>query len=346
MKRVIAVLVLSGVLFNVCTAIGKAGPQKQSPSAKAIINAETPVIAAAGDIACDVSSDKSDEESVSRETCHMQATADLLKSLKLTAVLPLGDNQYEDGTLEKFQKSYAPTWGQFLSITHPVAGNHEYETPGAVGYYKYFGATAGDPTKGYYSYNIGQWHLIALNANCSAVGGCQADSPQEKWLKADLLAHPERCTLAYWHQPRFSSALHGNNKDTDAFWQDLYQAGADIVLNGHDHDYERFAPQTPKAKADVKRGIREFVVGTGGRSLYPFINEQPNSEVRNDETYGVLELKLYPKSYDWKFIPEQGKPFSDTGRGICHLVKATPFKTSMALERYRQNNVFITGTVP
>jgi acid phosphatase type 7 len=315
MKRAIAVLLLIGVLFNVCTVIGKTSPRKQSPPAKAIINAETPVIAAAGDIACDLSSDKSDEESVSRETCHMQVTADLLKSLKLTAMLPLGDNQYEDGTLEKFQKSYAPTWGQFLSISHPVAGNHEYEAPGASGYYKYFGAKAGEPTKGYYSYNIGQ-------------------------------AHPESCTLAYWHQPRFSSALHGNNKDTDAFWQDLYQAGADIVLNGHDHDYERFAPQTPNAKADVKRGIREFVVGTGGRSLYLFINEQPNSEVRNDDTYGVLELKLYPKSYDWKFIPETGKTFSDAGRGTCHLAKATPLKTSMTLKRYRQNNASITGTVP
>jgi acid phosphatase type 7 len=165
--------------------------------------------------------------------------------------------------------------------------------------------------------------VIALNANCAAVGGCQADSPQEKWLKADLSAHPGTCTLAYWHQPRFSSALHGNNKDTDTFWQDLYRAGTDIVLNGHDHDYERFAAQTPNAIADPKQGIREFVVGTGGRSLYPFVNVQPNSEVRNDDTYGVLELKLYPNSYDWKFIPEKGKTFSDSGRGTCHLLKPT-----------------------
>jgi acid phosphatase type 7 len=322
MRRSIAVLVLSGVLFSVYKVTGTTNQHKGSVPVKKV-SSVTPIIAAAGDIACDRDGDKGDEESATSETCHMQATSDLLKALKLTAVLSLGDNQYENGTLEKFQKSYAPTWGQLLPITHPVAGNHEYETPAAAGYYTYFGAAAGDPTKGYYSYTIGQWHLIALNANCAAVGGCQANSPQEKWLKADLAAHSGTCTLAYWHQPRFSSALHGNNKDTDTFWQDLYRAGTDIVLNGHDHDYERFAPQTPNATADPKRGIREFVVGTGGRSLYPFVNVQPNSEVRNDDTYGILQLKLYPNSYDWKFIPEKGKKFSDSGRGTCHLSKPT-----------------------
>jgi acid phosphatase type 7 len=324
MRRSIAILMLSGVLFGVYKATGTTNQRKASVQAAENVSSATPLIAAAGDIACDLNGgNKGDGESATSETCHMQATSDLLKNLKLTAVLALGDIQYENGTLEKFQKSYAPTWGQFLSITHPVVGNHEYETPNASGYYKYFGAAAGDPAKGYYSYTIGKWHLIALNANCAAVGGCQADSLQEKWLKADLAAHPGTCTLAYWHQPRFSSALHGNNKDTDIFWQDLYRAGADIILNGHDHDYERFAAQTPNAIADPKRGIREFVVGTGGRSLYPFVNVQPNSEVRNDDTYGVLTLKLYPNSYDWKFIPEKGKVFSDSGRGTCHLLKQT-----------------------
>jgi acid phosphatase type 7 len=322
MKRSVSILVSSLVLLGAFKVVTLFNQRKATALAEGAASV-TPVIAAVGDISCDPDAEKSDAAAVSSQTCHMKATSDLLKGMKLSAVLPLGDNQYENGTLEKFQKAYALTWGQFLPITHPVAGNHEYETTGAAGYYKYFGAAAGDPTKGYYSYDIGNWHLIALNANCGAVGGCQANSPQEKWLKADLSAHPGICTLAYWHQPRFSSALHGNNQETDVFWQDLYRAGADIVLNGHDHDYERFAPQTPDAIADPKRGLREFVVGTGGRSLYPFVNVKANSEVRNDDTYGILMLKLHQKSYDWKFIPEKGKTFSDTGRGSCHLTKTT-----------------------
>jgi acid phosphatase type 7 len=281
-------------------------------------NKPDPVIAAAGDIACDLGDPNPGDESTSTENCHMQATSDLLVGENLAAVLPLGDNQYEDGTLAKFQKYYALTWGRLMAISHPVAGNHEYESDGAAGYYSYFGASAGDKTKGYYSFDIGRWHLIALNANCSAIGGCQAGSPQEIWLRADLAAHPAVCTLAYWHQPRFSSALHGNNADTSAFWEDLYQSGAEIVLNGHDHDYERFAPQTPKAIADSKHGIREFVVGTGGRSLYPFMTSQPNSEVQNDQTYGVLKLTLHPQGYSWKFVPEKAKTFTDSGNGTCH----------------------------
>lgn len=323
MKQIFSILAIGLILGGIYRAAAPDQREKAVLAANAGSTSETtPVIAAVGDISCDPSEVKNDEAGISSQ-CHMKETADLLKTMKLAAVLPLGDNQYEDGAFEKFQKSYALNWGQFLPITHPVAGNHEYETAGAAGYYRYFGAAAGDAAKGYYSYDIGNWHLIALNANCSAVGGCQANSAQEKWLRSDLAAHPGTCTLAYWHQPRFSSALHGNNRDTEVFWQDLYQAGSDIVLNGHDHDYERFAPQTPDAIADPKRGIRAFVVGTGGRSLYPFVNVKANSEVRNDDTYGILQLKLFPKSYDWKFIPEKNKAFSDTGHGSCHLTKAT-----------------------
>lgn len=276
-----------------------------------------PVIAAAGDIACALTP-KAEGEKQGQELCQMQATSDLLLETPLAAVLPLGDTQYEEGALEQFQKSYAPSWGRVKNISHPAVGNHEYGTANAAGYFGYFGSLAGDKSKGYYSYDLGQWHLIALNGNCKEVGGCQPGSSQETWLKADLAAHPTQCTLAYWHQPRFSSALHGNNTDYETIWQDLYQAGVELVLNGHDHDYERFAPQTPDGRPDSRRGIREFVVGTGGESLYPFMSIQPNSEVRNNQTYGVLKLTLHPTSYSWQFVPQKGKTFTDAGQDICH----------------------------
>ena len=288
-----------------------------------------PVIAAAGDIACDPST-TSPDDAVDRaglqkgSSCRMKATSDLLVSMRPTAVLALGDLQYHEGTLAEFQQSYAPTWGRVKAITHPAVGNHEYSTRAALGYYRYFGAAAGDPTKGYYSFDIGAWHLIVLNSNCEQVGGCQAGSPQEQWLRADLADHPTACTLAYWHHPRFSSGPHGSDPAYDAFWQDLYQGGAEIVLNGHDHDYERFAPQDPYGRADAAHGLREFVVGTGGRNHYRFTMVLPHSEVRNDDTFGVLTLTLHAHSYDWRFVPEASKTFTDTGRGTCHGRPALP----------------------
>ncbi len=180
-----------------------------------------------------------------------------------TGVLVLGDAQDDDGSLYNFQHAYARSWGRLLPITHPVPGSKDYRKPGAPGYFGYFGAAAGDPAKGYYSYDIGSWHIVALNAVCAPVGGCEAGSAQEQWLRADLAAHPAICTLAYWYQPRFSSGKTGNHRAYDAFWRDLYRAGADVVLNADDQDYERFAPQDPKAAADPAGGIREFVVGNG-----------------------------------------------------------------------------------
>jgi hypothetical protein len=248
----------------------------------------------------------------------MQATSDLAVRLHPTAVLVLGDNQYEDGTLAKYRQIYDRTWGRLKDVTHPAIGNHEYQAPAAVGYFAYFGSAAGDPPKGYYSYNPGSWHVIVLNSNCERVGGCHEGSPQERWLRADLAMHPAACTLAYWHHPRFSSGPHGTNASYAAFWQDLYRSRADIVLNGHDHDYERFAPQDPAGVRDQAHGIRAFVVGTGGKSLYHVVKIQPTSEVRNDTTYGVLKLALHARSYDWQFVPEPGKTFTDTGSGTCH----------------------------
>jgi hypothetical protein len=197
-------------------------------------------------------------------------------------------------------------------------GNHEYLTKNAAGYFSYFGAAAGGSQKGYYSYDLGTWHIVVINANCSQVGGCGANSPQGEWLTADLAAHPALCTLAYWHQPRFSSGEHGNDIRLLPIWQTLYASGVELVLNGHDHDYERFAPQDPNGVADPVNGIREFVVGTGGKGLRPIKSPIANSEVHNDNTLGVLKLTLHPTGYDWNFIPIAGKTFTDSGNGTCH----------------------------
>jgi hypothetical protein len=280
-----------------------------------------PVIGAAGDIACDPADPSYNGGNGTVSACRMKATSDLLLSLGLAAVLPLGDNQYDDGAAARYQVSYDPTWGRLKAITRPVPGNHEYATPGAAGYYSYFGAAAGDPAKGYYSYNLGGWHLIALNSNC--IDGCGAGSPQEQWLAADLAAHPGVCTLAYWHHPRFSSGIHGNSDLYDAFWQDLYAAGADVILNGHDHIYERFAPQSPAGAAD-SAGLRQFTVGNGGKVLTSISVVQPNSEVRNASAFGVLEMTLHPIGYAWRFLSASGGTVLDQGAALCHSALPWP----------------------
>jgi 3',5'-cyclic AMP phosphodiesterase CpdA len=277
-----------------------------------------PVVAAAGDIACDPTSRNFRRGRGTAAACHMGATARLVRKLDPQVVLTLGDNQYENGTLAKFHRSYDRSWGRLKGRTRPAPGNHDYRTTGAAGYFDYFGARAGRRSRGYYSFNLGGWHLIALNSECTQVGGCGKGSPQERWLRADLAAHPARCVLAYWHKPRFSSGMHGNNPTYTAFWQALYRAGAELVLVGHDHDYERFAPQTPSGRADRARGIRQFVVGTGGKTHYGFRRIRANSQVRNSNTFGVLRLTLHASGYDWRFVPEPGKTFTDTGHGTCH----------------------------
>jgi hypothetical protein len=246
-----------------------------------------------------------------------EATAKLLDAIPGT-VFTAGDNAYEEGTAEQFRDCYGKTWGRHKSRTRPSVGNHEFHSGGATPYFDYFGASAGDPKTGYYSYDLGTWHIIVLNSECAEVGGCAQGSAEEKWLREDLKSHPSVCTLSYWHKPLFSSgAKHGNDPEMKSFWQDLYDAKATIVINGHDHDYERFAPQNPEGKPDAVRGIREFVVGTGGKSHRPFGTPLPTSEVRNDDTYGVLKLTLHPKSYAWEFIAEAGKTFHDSGSGSC-----------------------------
>ena len=233
-------------------------------------------------------------------------------------MLALGDLQYEDGAFSKFGASYDPSWGRVKAITHPAVGNHEYGTSGAAGYFQYFGAAAGDPTTGYYSFDVGAWHLVALNSNCAQVGGCGAGSAQEQWLRADLSAHSAgSCTLAFWHHPRFSSGEHGSDATYTAFWQALYDANADVVLVGHDHDYERFAPQTASGALDTAQGIREFVVGTGGKEQRSFATIRANSEARSVTSAGVLELTLDAAGYGWRFIPAVGT-FTDAGTAACH----------------------------
>ena len=270
------------------------------------------VVAAVGDIACPPTS------TTTPDACRQMATSDLLVGATPDAVITLGDNQYNNGESSNFNLSYDPSWGRYKAITKPSPGNHDYNTAGAAGYYGYFGAAAGDPSKGYYSFNLGGWHIIALNSNCAYVS-CSAGSTQEQWLRADLAANPAPCTLAFWHHPRFTSGTgHSNDISVTPFWQALYDYGADVVLSGHVHNYERFAPQAPNGAADSVRGIREFVVGTGGKSLYASGAGITNSEVRNGSTFGVLKLTLRPTGYDWAFTPEAGKTFTDTGSHACH----------------------------
>jgi acid phosphatase type 7 len=264
-----------------------------------------PVVLGAGDIAdCASSGD--------------EATAKLLDDISGT-VYTTGDNAYESGTTTEFSECYDPTWGRHKARTRPSVGNHEYETADAQGYFDYFGSAAGDPKKGYYSYDLGEWHIVSLNSMCEHVGGCEATSPMVRWLEQDLASNPKPCTLAYWHNPLFSSGYHGSDPKMKPSWEALYAADAEVVLNGHDHDYERFAPQSPSGAADSARGLREFVVGTGGRELRPFRTTiEAHSEVRNAHTFGVLKLTLLPDGYEWKFVPVAGATFTDSGASRCH----------------------------
>lgn len=297
-----------------------------------VARAADPVVAAAGDIACDPADLSFNGGNGTAAGCRQRATSDLLIGGGFDAVLLLGDNQYLDGSLAKYQAVFHPTWGRLGSLLRPAPGNHEYVTPGASGYFDYFGAAAGDRSRGYYSYDLGTWHVVALNSNCADIGGCGAGSPQLQWLVADLDAHPRACTLAYWHHPRFSSGQHGDDPAYDAFWQALYQAGADLVLVGHDHDYERFAPQDPSGHTDPEHGIREIVAGTGGRETRPFATVRPNSEARNATDLGVLKLRLRTDGYDWEFLHEAGGTFTDVGSAGCHN---PPDTTSVFLRQGR-----------
>ena len=285
-------------------------------SAKQAPEQQTYVLVGAGDIAgC-------------QELAGAQATAKLLEKIPGT-VFAAGDLAYEGGSAADFKNCYGATWGKFKERTKPALGNHEYHDPTASGYFQYWGAQAGPVGKGYYSFDLGAWHIVALNTNCDAkgLGGCGTGSPQEIWLREDLAAHANDCIIAFGHHALFSSGFfkkHAIHPELKQLWQDLYEAHADLVLAGHEHSYERFAPQDPDGHPDAEHGIREIVVGTGGRSHDPLGFAIANSEVRNASTYGVLKLTLTPGSYTWEFIPEAGKDFRDSGTGACHNSATRP----------------------
>ncbi|HET7029433.1 MAG TPA: metallophosphoesterase [Candidatus Limnocylindrales bacterium] len=233
-------------------------------------------------------------------------------------IFTAGDNAYGNGSAEDYASCYAPTWGRVLGRTIlPAAGNHDWNTPNAQGYRDYFGSRAAPQGTTWYSTTIGTWHIVVLDSDCNRVGGCDRDSAQGRWLAADLKASDARCTLAIWHQPRFSSGVHGDDPQVAPFWDLLFEHGAELVINGHDHDYERFGPQDPSGKADSPAGIRELVVGTGGADLRGFTHSTPNSEFRMQGTNGVLRLTLHQVNYDWEFLPT-ASDIAESGSTPCH----------------------------
>jgi hypothetical protein len=251
-----------------------------------------------------------------------EATAKLIEQIPGT-VFAAGDLAYEHGSTAEFKNCYGPTWGRFKDRTRPALGNHEYADPAAAAYFQYWGDQAGPAGKGYYSYDLGLWHIVVLNTNCEApgLGGCAKGSPEELWLRQDLREHPNACIVSYGHHALFSSGVfrkHALHPELTQFWQDLYAAHADLMLVGHEHSYERFAPQDPEGHLDFTHGIRQIVAGTGGRSHDLLGFAIANSEVRNYDTYGVLKVTLMPHAYTWEFIPEPEHSFRDSGSGVCH----------------------------
>jgi len=299
--------------------------------------AQAPLIAGAGDIACDPASRYfrsgwgAGSGSGTRAFCKQRATSGLLSGAD--TVFTLGDNQYEHGSLSNFRRSYDRSWGRFKSRTRPAIGNHEYGPEvacgplrcptfrGSSGHYDYFGRRAGPRGKAYYSYNLGTWHVVVLNSMCGYVGGCDSRSPQGRWLRRDLAATRTKCILAYWHHPPFSSGeSRGYPYYYDSFWRALQAKGTDAVLVGHDHVYERFAPQnedgSPTARVNGHRGPRQFMVGTGGKNIGRFVTRRRNSVVRR-QSHGVLRLRLRRDSYTWKFVRIDGRT-GDSGSASCH----------------------------
>jgi hypothetical protein len=307
------------------------------------------VIAAAGDIACQSTSPYFHGGAGTPTRCRQQYTSDLLAGAGLAAVLPLGDTQYCCSSLASFSGSYHPSWGRVKPISRPVPGAQEYEIPGAAGYFDYFNGAgvvsgpAGDRGRGYYSFDLGAWHLVALNSNCRFLG-CTVGSPQERWLRADLAQHQNACTLAYLHAPRFSSTAGGNHPAVQRLWEALHDAGAELVLSADSHNYERFAPQDPLGRADAAYGLRQFVVGTGGHSLKGFGAIRANSEVRYADRFGVVQITLRPSSYEWRFQPEGSGVAGDAGAGECHRARPAAPKAKQSPRPQGKANCTLRGT--
>jgi Tol biopolymer transport system component len=284
-----------------------------------------PVIAAAGDIACDPADPGFNGGEGVPGQCRQRLTSDLLLRMDLASILVVGDEQYEGGELSDFMASFDRSWGRLKPLIRPVPGNHEYAVPNAAGYFDYFNGPglqdgpAGDRSRGYYSFDVGSWHIVALNSECANVGGCGDGSLQLAWLRADLATHPNPCTLAFLHRPRFTSGRFSDGQiDVLPLYQALYDANADLILAGHEHFYERFAPQDPTGNADAQRGIRQLTVGMGGKGRTGFVAPAPNSEIRDNRTTGVAALTLREGSYDWRLVQAPSGRSADVGSGTCH----------------------------
>ncbi len=294
--------------------------------------AKAVVVAVAGDIGCDPDDAYYYNDGQGRpNACRQKFTADVVAAIGPDVVLTTGDHVYPGGAYRGFMEVYDKTWGRFKAITRPSVGDHDMAA-GDNGYFRYFGAAAGDPAKGYYSFDMGAWHFVALNSFCEGAGGCGSGAPQTRWLLADLASNRGKRILAYWHAPRFSSGVHSSDPQYAPWWQALLAANASLVVNGHDHVYERFAPQDAGGKA-TPGGIRQFISGLGGYLIYGWSTTKANSQVRYNATFGVLRLSLYPDAYDWEFIPEDGSTYRDTGRQA--LSGATPRPTATPAPRPR-----------
>jgi hypothetical protein len=303
-------------LAAVAVAVGYiiASERARDPSETPVV--AVPVVMAAGGIACSPGDPSFHDGAGTATACRARATSDLAITASPTALLALGDVQYGTGSLAEYQTSFDRTWGRLRSVLHAVPGREEWEAGGREAdiFFAYFGLAAGEPGRAYYSFDLGSWHLVALNTNLDVEPG----SAQERWLRADLAANRSRCILAFSYRPRFSSGELGASRSLTALWQVLYDFRADVVLAGGDHHYERFRPQSPDGSAATSHGIRQFVVGTGGASHGATGRRAVNSEVVNNDTFGLLRLDLQQASYDWRFVPEAGKQFTDAGRGSCH----------------------------
>lgn len=316
---------LIAAVAQACAPTSAEPPRLTGPSTtmgEAVTSSTMPVagttvtVVAAGDIACSATSAFFNGGLGDAKHCQMKATAAQAAAANPAAVFPLGDLQYDTATLAEFQGSYDKSWGRFNAIVHPVIGNHEYYTTGAAGYFAHFGAAAGPAGKAWYSFDLGSWHIISLNANCGKIGGCDPTSVEGKWLAADLAADNAPCTLAMWHQPAFSSARQGNVTASLPLWQAVVRGGAELVLSGHHHHYERFTTMNAAGDPEPAFGVREIVVGTGGENLAPFATIKSTSEV-HAQSFGVLVLHLAPTSYTFEFVDINGKAL-DSGGGTCH----------------------------
>jgi len=302
-----ALTLLAGLLYGCLPGNARKSPVDAAP----LVSAENGfLLFAAGDIAqC---GKRAAEESGAARTAALIGAR--IRPGMRYAVLALGDTSYPYGLPSEYANCYEPTWGRFKANTFPAPGNHEYYVPSAYGYYNYFGDAAGPERRGYYSFDIGRWHIVSINSLLQS----DENARQLAWLDNDLKRHKSSCILAFWHHPLFSSGGHGNNPRMQDAWRILQAAHADVVLNGHDHNYERFSPQDANGNRDADNGIREFIVGTGGARLTPFVWSSDNTEVIDHSTHGVLKMRLRDGGYDWEFLPVGEAGFSDSGTATCH----------------------------